>query len=173
MSRFTEKLRSRPGLAALGAIVLVSAGGAIAAVSADCDRPEAMAPAAPVRIGSLATAGDSLVTVRGRIVQMFGRHAVLNDGSGQILVDMGHGAEGAPALAVGQVIAAQGRYDNGMLRARHLVGPDGTVTALGRGGHRGDRHGRRGGDETAERVEAAPAAPATASATTNQAAAVR
>lgn len=162
MSRFIEKVRSRPGLAAVGALVLISAGGAIAAVSADCERIEAMAPANPVRIGSLAAAtpdGHRVVTVRGRIVQMFGSHAVLNDGSGQIVVDAGPGGGEVP-LAVGQTISAQGRYDNGMLRARYLVGSDGSVTALGGGRHRGERHSRRGADDRPESVPAPSAAAA-------------
>jgi hypothetical protein len=163
-----QKLFSKRGLAISGAAVLLLGGGIAAAAVSNCeDRTEAMAPAAPVAIASLAQASQPLVTVRGRIAQMFGSHFVLNDGSGQLLVDTGHGrGSGDTALALGQVVTAQGRYEDGVLRARYLVGPDGRVAALGgRGGGRhgrGDHEGRRGGGEASAPPAAQAPAPAPA-----------
>jgi hypothetical protein len=154
-----QRLLTAPGLAVSGAFLLLVGGGIGVAATCDPDRgrAEVMAPTAPVAIGSLAQASqplvdgaESLVTVRGRIAQVFGSQFVLADGSGQVLVDTGtrrRGSEGAEtAFTVGQTLAVQGRYEDGVLRARHLVAPDGRVAALGGGGHRGrgDREGRRG-----------------------------
>lgn len=162
MSNIIAKIRSRPGLAAAAFVALLAGGGAIAAVASDCEREELAAPATPVRIGTLATttsAVPSAVAVRGRIAERFGSHVVLDDGSGRLLVDTGGGD--AASLAVGQALTASGRYRDGVLHARRLVGADGrAVTVRGdrhRGGHDARRHDRR---DAAERAPAA--APATA-----------
>ncbi|MDB5671907.1 MAG: hypothetical protein JWO25_2866, partial [Alphaproteobacteria bacterium] len=154
MTRFADRLRSGPGLALAGA-ALLAAGGALGAGAAVSTRPVvAMAPGAPVPIGSLAAAsrpwlGEPVVTVRGRIAETYGHQFVLADGSGRTLVDIGPRGEAAARLAAGQAVTVQGRFDGGIVHARFLVGPDGRVAALGRGrghgpdGHRGP-HGRGG-----------------------------
>lgn len=155
---FKDRLMTKPGLAISGAGLLLLGGGIGAVAAHDGHRVEAMAPAAPVAINSLEQASrsfigdaESVVTIHGRIAQVFGGQLVLNDGSGQVLVDTGQRRrldEAATTLAVGQTVSVQGRYQDGVLRARYLVGGDGRVVALRSGGgrHRGGSHdGRRGG----------------------------
>ncbi|HEY0014261.1 MAG TPA: hypothetical protein VGB79_15565 [Allosphingosinicella sp.] len=176
-----QRLTTTPGLVVSGAILLLLGGGigAVAAHGGHDRRVEAMAPTAPVAIAALAQASqplvrgaESLVTVRGRIAQLFGNQFVLTDGSGQVLVDTGshRGSEDtATTLAVGQTVAVQGRYEDGVLRARHLVTPDGRVAALGgrgsggrhgRGGHEGRRGGRGGAESGPPEAPVPPAPPA-------------
>ena len=132
----------RKGGMAFGALALVVAGGAAGAVAMKAGTPAVtMAPATPVAIRTL-DADDRIVTVRGRIAEVYGRHFILADGSGRALVDAGRDRKAA--VAVGQPMTVQGRFDDGSLHAAFLVGADGKVEQVG-GLHRGPRHGPRGG----------------------------
>ena len=144
-----------------------------------------MAPANPVAIKSL-TDGDSVVTVRGKVAEVFGPAFILADGSGRALIEAGrhHGfMSGDSALvAVGQTVSVQGHFHDGTLHASFLVGADGKVTALRpmgpppRGGPGGFRHGGprgpegrgpdRGPDGGPEGADAPPPPPAAASGNT-------
>lgn len=149
---FKERLFTKPGLA-VSTAALLALGGTIGAIAADGHhRVEVMAPATPVPVRSLAAASqplvggaESVVTVRGRVARVFGSQFVLTDGTGDVLVDTGRhrGVEAGEAIAAGQTLTVQGRYDDGTIRARYLVGADGRVAALGGGG---GRHGHGHGD---------------------------
>lgn len=156
---FKERLFSMPGLA-VSAAALLALGGSIGAIAAHGHhRVDVMAPAAPVPVRGLAAASqplvpgaESVVTVRGRIVRVFGSQFVLNDGTGDVLVDTGRrwgGGDTAEAMTAGQTVTVQGRYDDGTVQARYLVSADGRVAAL-RGG---ERHGRGHGDRRGGRGE--------------------
>lgn len=149
MTSFKTRLNSRTGLTLAGALLFGLGGLTGAATTLAVRPPVAMAPAAPVPIASLAAAatpwlGEPVVTVRGRIAEVYGGRFIVADRSGRALVEAG--PAGAGALAANQVVTVQGRYEDGVIRARFLVGPDGRVAALdphfgpGRG-----RHGPHGG----------------------------
>lgn len=141
-----QRLRN-PRSAALAAIVLLAVGGGAGAVAMQATRPSVtMAPATPVAIRSLAASG--IVTVRGRVAEIYGNKFILADASGRALVDTGREGEGGGLVITGEPVTVQGRFDRGFVHAAFLVGPDNKVTALGplTGPHDGPgRHGPRHG----------------------------
>jgi hypothetical protein len=146
MSRITRFFTTVPG-AIVGGLVVFSAGASVGAAATHALEPvAAMGPAPIVRIASLGTTarplfGDAIVSVRGRVAEMFGNRIVLDDGSGRTLIDLGPGDD-APTLAVGQTITVQGHYGDAILHPDFLVAANGQVVALER--HHGGRHGPGG-----------------------------
>ena len=160
LSDSTPKRRfsTRAGLIAVALLAVGVGGGATVAHMA---APSVeMAPASPVAIRSLSDSG-SIVTVRGKVAEVYGSAFILADGSGRALVEAGphHGVLGGDSalVAVGQTVSVQGHFRDGTIHASFLVGADGTVTALRpmgppRGGREGPggpgfRHGPHGGPD--------------------------
>ena len=132
----------------IGGAALIAAGAAGGAGAVGLTRPGIeVAPIRPVAIASLAHRDDSLVTVRGKVAEIYGDRFTLADASGKTMVDIGRGDEGA--VTAGQDLLVQGRFDNGQLHASFLVDGSGRVRALspaGRPPHPGrpGPAGRRG-----------------------------
>jgi uncharacterized protein YdeI (BOF family) len=129
----TEDTTQRPSRRKFGLIAaaLVALGGAGGAITVAATRPSAtMAPAVPVAISALKS-GDNIVTIRGRVDQIYGNKVVIADASGRALVDLGREGEDGTLVSAGQAVTVQGRFDRGFMRAAFLVGADGKVTALG------------------------------------------
>ncbi len=149
----TRKLSVRTGIIA-AALLAVGVGGG--ATIAHIGGPTVeMAPASPVAIKSLAQ-GDGVVTVRGKVAEVYGPAFILADGSGRALVEAGrHGGAFSgetPLVAIGQTVSVQGHFRDGAIHASFLVGADGKVTALRpmgppRGGPGGFRRGGPHGPE--------------------------
>ena len=155
-----RRVTMRTGLIA-AALLAVGVGGGATVAHMAAPSVE-MAPANPVAIRSLADTG-AIVTVRGKVAEVYGPAFILADGSGRALVEAGrhHGFIGGDAalVAVGQTVTVQGHFHDGTIHASFLVGADGTVTALrpmgpprgGPGGPEGPgfrpdfRHGPHGG----------------------------
>ena len=144
MSRLTH-FRGRPAIlgAALGLLVL---GGGAGALAVEANRPSVtMAPATPVAIRTLTNDDDSIVTIRGRVAEIYGDKFVIADASGRALIETGREGEDGTLVGVGQPVTVQGRFDRGTLHAAFLVGADGKVKALGPlGGPPHDRAGPGG-----------------------------
>jgi len=112
-----------------GAIALLALGAAGGAGAVSLTRPAIeMAPTVPTAIARLPQT-SGIVTVKGRVAEVYGDRFVVQDGSGRTLVDGGR--EGARTLRVGSALTVQGRYDDGQLRASYLVDPQGQVEAVG------------------------------------------
>ncbi|BCA60603.1 hypothetical protein [Sphingomonas sp. HMP6] len=152
----TKRPRRFSVQAALVATALLAVGVGGGATVAQMSGPSIeMAPATPVAIKGLSE-GDSIVTVRGKVAEVYGRAFILADGSGRALVEAGRHrgfmADASPLVRVGQTVSVQGRFQGGTIHAAFLVGADGKVTALhpmalprgGPGGREG-RHGPHGG----------------------------
>lgn len=145
-----KNLMSRPAMLGIGGAVLLAVGAVGGAGAVGLTRPGIeMAPIRPVAIASLARGGDGLVTVRGKVAEVYGDRLTIADGSGKTMVDAGR--DGDNAVAAGQDLLVQGRYDDGQLRASFLVDGNGRVRAVGpffaHGPHRGgpgERHGPGG-----------------------------
>lgn len=117
--------RTRLGL---GAAALLAVGVAGGAGAVRLTRPAVeMAPVQPVAIASL-PGRDGLVTVKGKVAEVFGDRFTVVDGSGKTMVDAGRDG---PALTAGAPVTVQGRYDNGQLRASFLVDGNGRIDAVG------------------------------------------
>ena len=129
MTRFTLSRPQQFGLAAAAILALGAAGGA-GAVS--LTRPSVeMAPASPTPIGRL-SASSGIVTVKGRVAEVFGDRIVLQDATGRTMIDAG--PEAQAALTRGAALTVQGRYDDGQFRASYLVDAAGKVIAMGPAG---------------------------------------
>lgn len=112
-----------------GAFVLLAFGAAGGAGAMSLTRPAVeMAPVVPVAIARLPQT-DGVVTVRGRIAQVYGDHFVLNDGTGNALVDAGRTTDNA--VQAGRTMTVQGHYNNGTVRASYLVDPRGQIAQVG------------------------------------------
>ena len=116
---------------ALAAIGLVVVGGAAGTVAGHVMQPSIeMAPLKPVAIKSLASS-SGIITLRGRVAEVYGDKFVIDDGSGRALIEAGPEGEGGSLVGVGAPVTVQGRYERGFVHASFLVDQAGKVTALG------------------------------------------
>lgn len=123
------------GLAAIGLVVGLAGGaGAMKLVTPSIE----MAPMTPVAISAMAD--DSLVTIKGKVADIFGNKFVVQDDSGRALVETGPEGEGGKLVASNEMVTVQGRFDDGFLHGSYIVHEDGRTEALGPAGrppHRG------------------------------------
>jgi uncharacterized protein YdeI (BOF family) len=142
-----KNLMSRPAMLWIGGAALLAAGAVGGAGAVGLTRPGIeVAPIRPVAIASLAQRDGGLVTVRGKVAEVYGDRFTIADGSGKTMVDAGR--DGDAAVTAGQDLLVQGRYDNGQLHASFLIDGNGSVRAVGplfaRGPHRGGPRERPG-----------------------------
>lgn len=156
----SAKIRTALGGAALLVLGVVGGAGTVAATRPTVE----LAPAQAVPIASLAQR-DGLVTIKGKVAEVYGDRFTVADASGKTMVDAGR--DGA-ALTVGSAVAVQGRYRDGQLHASFLVKADGTVEAVrggrpmrGPGGEHGGpgRHGGPDRDRRGPPMDDCAAAP--------------
>ncbi|HSI17563.1 MAG TPA: hypothetical protein VK980_07335 [Sphingomonas sp.] len=122
-----------------GAVLLLVLGAAGGAAVVETTRPSVeMAPASPVAISSLAQR-DGIVTIKGKVAEVYGDRFILADGSGRTMVDTGHDST---AATTGAALTVQGRYDDGQFHASFLVDQAGNVMSVGP--RHGFRHGKHG-----------------------------
>ena len=154
----TARSPRKPSLRmALAAIALFGAGGAVGATAARMAGPSIeVAPLNPVAIASLKT-GEGLVTVRGKVGEIYGSNFILADASGRTMIE--GGPQSDSLVTAGSVVTVQGWKRRGVLRASFLVGADGTVTALGPMGHGRGPHGPHGGPDGPRRDGPGPDGP--------------
>ena len=141
-----QRLRRHPR-AIIAAAALLAVGGAAGAVAMHEAGPSVtMAPATPTAIRSLSSSG--IVTIKGRVAEIYGNKFVMADGSGRALVDTGREGEGGRLVTAGEPVTVQGRFDRGFVHAAFLVGADNKVVALEPlGGPPHGPHGRRHGPD--------------------------
>jgi uncharacterized protein YdeI (BOF family) len=141
-----SRRRTRRAVFGVAAIAILALGIAGGAGAMRLTRPSVeMAPMTPVAISSLPD-GD-LVTVKGRVAEIFGNKFVVEDGSGRALVETGPAGDNGKLVAAGEEISVQGRFDDGFLHASFIVHPDGKTEAVGHAGgppHPGDDRGPHG-----------------------------
>lgn len=118
------------GVAAFAILALGAAGGAGAM---KLTRPSVeLAPMNPVAISAMPD--DSLVTIKGKVAEIFGNKFVIQDDSGRALVETGPEGEGGKLVAANEMITVQGRFDDGFLHGSYIVHQDGRTEALGPAG---------------------------------------
>jgi hypothetical protein len=145
MTRLNDMVTRVPrrGRIGLGAAVLLALGAAGGAGAVSLTRPAIeMAPTNPIAIASLSTAGD-VVTVKGRVAEVYGNSFVLQDSSGKAMIEAS--PESGATIAQGTALTVQGHYADGHLRASYLIDAAGRVKAvapIGPGPHHGPGHGR-------------------------------
>ena len=132
MAKFSLGSTGKLGLGVAIGLTIGAAGGASAVSLA---RPGVeMAPTVATPVARLANS-SGVVTVKGRVAEVYGDRFVVQDGSGKAMVDGGRDA----TVTKGTSVQVQGRYDDGQLRASYLVDAAGKVTPVGpppRPGHR-------------------------------------
>jgi uncharacterized protein YdeI (BOF family) len=115
-----------PVIAAAVALVIGAAGGA-SAVKMMRPTPE-MAPLTPVAISAMPA--SSLITIKGKVAEIYGNKFVLQDESGKALVETGRAGEGGALVTPDEAVTVQGRFDDGFVHASYLVRQDGRTEAL-------------------------------------------
>jgi len=125
-----------PVIAAAVALVIGVAGGA-GAVKLMRPTPE-MAPMTPVAISAMPD--SSLITIKGKVAEIYGNKFVLQDESGKALVETGRAGEGGDLVTQDEAVTVQGRFDDGFVHASYLVRQDGRTEALRP--QKGPPHGR-------------------------------
>ena len=129
MPRMTTPRISRGQKIGLAGAALLDLGVAGGAGAVSLTRPAIeMAPTVPTAIARLPQS-SGVVTVKGRVAEVYGNRFVVQDNSGRTLVDAGR--EGQGAVSVGNPVLVQGRYDQGQLHARFLVDRAGAVREVG------------------------------------------
>lgn len=137
-NRFPGSRRARIAAAAIG---LLAVGGVGGVVTAQAMRPSVeMAPLRAVPIRSLGS-DLGIITVKGRVAEVYGNKFVIDDGGAKALVDTGRAGEDGTLVATGAPVTVQGRFESGFVHASFLVDGAGHVTALAPPPHRGGRHG--------------------------------
>ena len=87
-----------------------------------------LAPMTPVAIASIPD--WSLVTVKGKVAEVFGNKFIVQDDSGRALVETGPAGDDGKLVALNEAISVQGRFERGFLHATYIVRQDGSVEAL-------------------------------------------
>ncbi|MEQ7873484.1 hypothetical protein ABDK56_05705 [Sphingomonas sp. ASV193] len=130
---------------ALGGATLLALGAAGGAGAVSMTRPSvSMAPTVVTAAAKLPQS-SGIVTVKGKVAEVYGDRFVVQDGSGKAMVDAGR--DGEQYAQLGAPLLVQGRYDNGQLKADYLVNASGQVAQVGPPprGPRGRPHGGPGG----------------------------
>ena len=115
------------GIAAVAILAIGAAGGAAAMKFA---RPNVeLAPLTPVSISSL-NDGSSVVTVKGKVAEIYGNKFIVQDDSGRALIETGPAGDDGKLVGIGETVSAQGRFDHGFLHASYIVYQDGRTDVL-------------------------------------------
>ncbi|MCM2475535.1 hypothetical protein HGO38_18820 [Rhizobium sp. CG5] len=125
----------RTRLAAFGvaAFAILTLGAVAGAGAVKLTRPSMeLAPMTPVAISAMPAWG--LVTVKGKVAEVFGNKFIVQDDSGRALVDAGAAGDDGKLVDLNEAISVQGRFERGFLHASYIVRQDGSVEALGPAG---------------------------------------
>ncbi|WP_428685429.1 hypothetical protein [Sphingopyxis sp.] len=170
MSRLNDRISAMSQRAkAATAIALLAIGAVGGASAASLTRPGIeMAPAVPTPVSRL-SAATGIVSVKGRVAEVYGDRFIIEDSSGRMMIDAGR--DDRLTIAKGDAIGVQGRYDDGQLRASFITDASGQVEQVGPRDH-GRHHrldgppppGEIGADADPVNAPPAPAAPADAAA---------
>ena len=122
-------LRRRGWVVLPAVAVALAVGVAGGAVAMKMVRPTPeMAPMTPVAISAMPA--SSLVTIKGKVTEIYGNKFVLQDDSGKALVETGPAGEGGGLVTKDEAVTVQGRFDRGFVHASYLVDKDGKTEEL-------------------------------------------
>lgn len=115
-------------LPAIAIALTVGAVGGAGAMKLMRPIPE-MPPMSPVAIATMPA--SSLVTIKGKVGEIYGNKFILQDESGKTLVETGRAGEAGGLVSKDEVVTIQGRYDDGFVRASYLIDQTGKTEVLG------------------------------------------
>jgi hypothetical protein len=120
----------RTAVVTTAAVAILAVGAAAGAAGMKLTRPSVeMAPLTPVAITSL-TDSRNIVTVKGKVVEIYGNKFIVQDGSGRALVESGPAGDGGKLVGLNEELSVQGRFDKGFLHASYIVHQDGKTEML-------------------------------------------
>lgn len=122
-------------LAALSvtAFAILALGAAAGAGAMKLTRPSMeLASMTPVAISAMPD--WSLVTVKGKVAEVFGNKFIVQDESGRALVETGPAGDDGKLVDLNESVSVQGRFERGFIHASYIVRQDGSVKALGPAG---------------------------------------
>jgi len=70
------------------------------------------------------------VTVKGKVVEIYGNKFIVQDESGRALVESGPAGDGGKLVGLNEELNLQGRFDNGFLHGSYIVHQDGKTEML-------------------------------------------
>lgn len=128
-----RKHRRKTAAFTVAAIAMLAVGAAAGAGAVKLTRPTPeMAPMTPVAISTVKD--GNLVTLKGKVAEIFGNKFIVQDDSGRALIDTGPEGDDGKVVTVDEAVSVQGRFDRGVLRASYVVRQDGSIEALGPAG---------------------------------------
>ncbi|WP_337266039.1 hypothetical protein [Oryzifoliimicrobium ureilyticus] len=113
------------------AVLAIGAAGGAGAMRLMRPAPE-MAPINPVAISSMPQ--WSLVTIRGKVAEIYGNKFIVQDDTGRALVETGPAGEDGDLVKKDEAVTIQGRFNDGTVHASYLVHQNGATVALGPAG---------------------------------------
>jgi uncharacterized protein YdeI (BOF family) len=120
----------RTAVVTTAAVAILAVGAAAGAAGMKLTRPSIeMAPLTPVSVTSL-TDSRNIVTVKGKVVEIYGNKFIVQDGSGRVLVESGPAGDGGKLVGLNEELNVQGRFDKGFLHASYIVHQDGRTEML-------------------------------------------
>ncbi|TWD48893.1 hypothetical protein FB480_10750 [Agrobacterium vitis] len=136
-----ERRRRWVVLPAIAIALTIGAVGGAGAMKLMRPAPE-MAPLAPVAISAMPA--SSLVTIKGKVAEIYGNKFILQDDSGKTLVETGRAGDVGGLVTKDEVVTIQGRFDDGFVHASYLIDKDGRTEALRPAGPPPPPHGEPG-----------------------------
>jgi uncharacterized protein YdeI (BOF family) len=121
----------RTAVITIAAMAILAVGAAAGAAGMKLTRPSVeMAPLTPVAITSLTDSSRNVVTVKGKVVEIYGNKFIVQDDSGRALVESGPAGDGGKLVGFNEELNVQGRFDKGFLHASYIVHQDGRTEML-------------------------------------------
>lgn len=128
-----DKRKRRVAALSVTGFAILALGAAAGAGAMKLTRPSMeLAPMTPVAISAMPD--SSLVTIKGKVAEVFGNKFIVQDESGRALVETGPAGDDGKLVALNDAISVQGRFKRGFLHASFIVRQDGGVEALGPAG---------------------------------------
>ena len=122
-----ERRRRRWFFPAIAVALAVGVAGGAGAMKYVRPSPE-MAPMTPVAISNMPT--SNLITIKGKVAEVYGNKFILQDESGKALIETGPAGDGGGLVTQDELVTVQGRFDDGFVHASYLVDKDGKTKAL-------------------------------------------
>lgn len=122
-ARTLYKRRSLTAGIAIAVLAVGAAAGAGGTRLAQRWQPRSVMLLQPTAISTMQD--SSPVAAKGNVAELFGNKFILQDASGRALVDLGPRGEGGNAVAKGETVTVQGRFERGVVHAEIVSHADG------------------------------------------------
>lgn len=127
--RRAPRIRTRliAGAAVLG-LALFGTGASALAQPARTPPSVAASDGAITEVGRIPSSDQ--VNIQGQVAEIFGRHFILQDATGRVLVQIGPTREDGPLVRLGETVTVEGHIGNGEVHACKITFADGRVVKV-------------------------------------------